>query len=236
MTTVTTLKQMDPQAMQQLIIEYWYRTMMNDTSKSIADITMIIIAFGKLEKLKFNAKWMSPDSFTLKHDDTMALKCVKGNRWIMPDIEPVKKGKVCWRVKMINPKKGWFFWGISPKKVFDTIWTYDDGSIRGICPNKGFRPRQNFRHNNSDLDPQKFGNCEIDIFLDLDSNELRMCVVGKYENIKYANEAIWYDIEENDGWVPHFNFTYYSQLDQSIQIYRIPLQWYGKEAIIDWND
>ena len=88
-----------------LIIECWYRTNMVDSSISIADISIadivnIVIVYLKLRKLKFSKEWMSKDSFILMHDNTMAMKTIKGDKWILPDIEPVKEGKVCWRVKV----------------------------------------------------------------------------------------------------------------------------------------
>ena len=84
----------------ELIIEYWYRITINDSTISIVDIINIILEYAKLEILKFNKKWMAKNAFTLKYGATMAIKCIKGNRWIMAHIDPVKYGKVCWRVKV----------------------------------------------------------------------------------------------------------------------------------------
>ena len=73
---------------------------MPDSNVSILDIITIIIKYSKLTKLKFSTAWMSKGSFKLIHDNTMAMKTGKRNKYILLDIEPVKEGKVCWRVKV----------------------------------------------------------------------------------------------------------------------------------------
>ena len=137
---------------------------------------------------------------------------------------------------MINPTKGWFFWGIGPKKQFG-YHSYDDASVRGIGANIGFRPHADSRHNDSDLNPSTFGNCEVDILLDLDSKEMRMCIVGKKDsNENCTQEAIWHDMDVSNGWIPHFNFGYSQIRDQKIQIVQVPFNWYGQAAMIEWDE
>ena len=86
---------------QRLVIEYWYRTVMDDSSISISDIIGIILDYADdFEMLKFSKEWMSAGAFTLKYDNTMAIKTIKWNKWIMPDIEPITEGKVCWRINV----------------------------------------------------------------------------------------------------------------------------------------
>ena len=135
---------------------------------------------------------------------------------------------------MISPVDEWFFWGISPKKTFiDDHSSYTDKEVRGVCQYRSY----NGRHNKSDLDPTKFGNCEVDMLLDLDNKEFRLCIVGKLESDKeYTEEAILYDIKVFDGLVPHFNFDSFKTETQKIQIAKIPLEWHGKESIVDWDD
>ena len=138
---------------------------------------------------------------------------------------------------MINPGKDWFFWAISSKKSNFNSASYNEKEVIGICANNCYEPSQ-CRHNNAKFDPSKFGNCEIDIYLDLDIHELRMCIVGKKENDeKYAQEAVWYNISNinKSGWVPHFNFDYYSARTQYIQIAKIPVEFYGTQEDIQWN-
>ena len=87
---------------QKLIIEYWYRLSQNDAEISIADIINVILEYAEnFEILKFSQNWMYTDAFTLE-DDTMATKSVEHNKWIMPDIEPVKEGQACWRVNVMS--------------------------------------------------------------------------------------------------------------------------------------
>lgn len=133
---------------------------------------------------------------------------------------------------MINPKDGWFFWAIGPKKSYDDDHSYNDKQLRGVCQSRTY----NGRHNTSDFDAAKFGNCEVDMLLDLDKKEFKLCIVGKLESDeKYTQEAILYDIEVLDGLVPHFNFDSYKKDVQKIQVAKVPIEWYGKEAIVDWD-
>ena len=135
---------------------------------------------------------------------------------------------------MINPERGWFFWGVGPKRKF-TDHSYLDESIRGICAGNVYEP-YNCKHNGGKFDASKFGNCEVDMYLDLDKKELRMSVVGKDEkDSKYAQEAIWYGVSNDSGWVPHFNFSAYFRQSQKVQIAKVPLEWYGKPAKVEWN-
>ena len=65
------------------------------------DITSIIIEYADdFEMLKFSEKWMSANCFQLKHGYTMAIKIVEENKWVLPDTEPAKEGKVCWRINV----------------------------------------------------------------------------------------------------------------------------------------
>ena len=138
---------------------------------------------------------------------------------------------------MINPDKRWCFRGISAKKSNFNPWSYADREVVGISDDYDYKPVGS-KHNKAKFDPSKFGNCEIDMFLDLDVGELRMCVVGKHgSDEKHAQEAIWQNISNISalGWVPHFNFDYYTAAVQRIRIARIPIELYGKETLMDWN-
>ena len=129
---------------------------------------------------------------------------------------------------MINPENGWFYWGISTKKAFQYN-SYIHDQVRSY----GDWERED---NEADFLPEKFGNCEVDMLLDLKKKELRMCIVGKLEsNEEHTQEAILYDIEVFNGLVPHFNFDAYKVDSQSIQVADIPIEWYGMEAKIEWK-
>ena len=63
-----------------------------------------------------------------------------------------------------------------------------------------------------------------------------MCIVGKLESKeKHTQEAILYDVKVFNGLVPHFNFDAYKKDLQSIQVARVPIEWYGKDAKIGWK-
>ena len=137
---------------------------------------------------------------------------------------------------MTNPKGNWCFWGVSAKKKYN-MHSCGDETVMGIDASHIFLP---FNCNNNDalFDPSTFRNCEIDMYLDLDANEFRMCIVGKQEGGEPdADEAIWYNISSNNklGWVPHFNFSYDVVETQKIQIATIPVSFYGKKTKIQWN-
>ena len=91
---------------QKVVIEYWFRMMMKDVTISISDIISIILKYSQpFELLQFNKEWMSIEddkpAFALSHNDTMATKVVRNCQcWILADIEPVKEGKVCWRINV----------------------------------------------------------------------------------------------------------------------------------------
>ena len=135
--------------------------------------------------------------------------------------------------QMINPEKDWFFWGIGPKISDYSHSSYIDEWVRGICARNAYKPWK-WKNNGAKFDPSEFGNCEIDIYLDLDARELRMCIVGVNGDNQFAEEAISYNISTNEGYVPHFNFASASVDSQRIQVARIPLDWCGKKAKIEW--
>ena len=88
-------------AVYQLVIEYWFRTAMNNLDISLSDIITIIVDYADtFEILTFSKEFMADRAFELQHNNTIASKVVHGNRWILTDIEPVKDGQVCWRINV----------------------------------------------------------------------------------------------------------------------------------------
>ena len=86
---------------QRMVIEYWYRTSQNDPAISILDIITIILEYADtFEILKFSEDWMAYNAFIFKHAKTMAIKKTDGNKWVLPDTEPITKGKTCWRINV----------------------------------------------------------------------------------------------------------------------------------------
>ena len=87
----------------QCVIKYWYRiTKSNHESAiSIADLIGIIIQYSEAaELLIFNEKYMEENVFKYMHDNTMAIKIREGNNYVVPDIEPITEGQICWRVRV----------------------------------------------------------------------------------------------------------------------------------------
>ena len=89
-----------------LVIEYWFRMSIKGSMISISDIITIMLEYAPtFELLTFNNQWMSKrddePAFTLKYNNTMAAKAIKDCQgWILADVEPVKEGKICWRLNV----------------------------------------------------------------------------------------------------------------------------------------
>ena len=84
-----------------IVIEYWYRMLIGNSSVSMIDISKIIIAYADVfEILTFSKEFMSRNAYKLKYDNQMAIKTVEGNNWVISNTEPVSKGKVCWRINV----------------------------------------------------------------------------------------------------------------------------------------
>ena len=87
-----------------------------------------------------------------------------------------------------------------------------------------------------DIEPSKQDSLSlIDIHLDCEKGQLRLCVVG---NCDSQHEAILNglnEFENKKGWVPHFNFGNVA-FDTEIRLAKIPNSWYGKHStIIKWE-
>ena len=87
----------------QLVIGYWYRAAKSnhDSAMLIADLINIIIEYSEAaEILSFNKEFMEDNVFKFMHDNTMAIKIQQGNNYVIPDIEPITEGQICWRIKV----------------------------------------------------------------------------------------------------------------------------------------
>ena len=74
---------------------------------------------------------------------------------------------------------------------------------------------------------------EIDIYLDLEANQLKICLVGELSEDKEVK--IWgfeHETKSESGWVPHFNI-YWS--DTKLRLARIPIEWYGLPKDIEFE-
>ena len=141
---------------------------------------------------------------------------------------------------MTNPQRDWCFWAVSAKEKRFQAHSYYDHPVYGVynvSHGTVFTPKS-CKVNITKFDPSKFGNCEIDLYLDCELKQFKMCIVGqdsKDIDDERAREAIWNDVDTDEGLVPHFNFSSDSTGSQKVQIARVSLSWYGKKMNIQWH-
>ena len=130
----------------------------------------------------------------------------------------------------INPNKSWFMWAVSRKQIFtDLSYKF----AWGISYDNQWFPWHNTLigiANNNNIDLYHFDNskCEVDLLLDVDKGELKICLVGQKSKDKEAiMSGIKYPDNENQGFVPHINFGS-SYVPIKVQIAKIPIEWYGE--------
>ena len=127
-------------------------------------------------------------------------------------------------------------WAVSKKEIFEN-WSYNhswgvafDGTHSQWFPWDSSL-RNNRRHNDVNLKHLRCDKCEVDLLLDCDKRELRICKVGDNEkekeaiisNIRYSKE----EEEQPIGFVPHMNLGTSATLPIQIQIAKIPAEYYG---------
>merc|ERR1712154_307016 len=187
--------------------------------------------------LAFSTKFKSISGLELSDDNRCVtriptnVKQYAAHRYIIPDVEPVFKGKHCWRVQTINPNTGWIFWGISTPDIF-TNCSYDKAfGIAAVYHQQWFpwssELKANVKHNDITMGHFKMEKGEVDILFDVDKRELNICVVGQCEKEKEAK--IWnvrYPDDDKYGWVPHINIY---ALRAEARIAKIPIEWYGEK-------
>eukprot|EP00483_Globobulimina_turgida_P002040 UN02042 len=189
-----------------LLLSYWLRTIIKNELISMKDIIQTALAFyPEIEVLKFSTTFK--DKFLALSDDN---KCVTSNdmchKYIVVDIAPVKHGVHCWRAKIQkNQSTDWLLCGVSEKKAFSK---YSYTKVYGIARNRWYPKDQNkfeyFKfHNNISIDHFNRTNLEIDILLNVDKRELKLCVVGLCDKEKEA--LLWNLDQTKNGYVPHFN-------------------------------
>ena len=198
----------------------------------------------KYEILTWSEKYKSEDTLILSDDN----KCVTRKmgseninfQWILCDTKPVHSGIHCWRVKQINPNSGWVTFGVSAVQMFhkdgfryNNMWgvTFNDcwyGNGRHL-----YHPQHKDERNNAYLYNFK-NDGEIDIYLDCDKREMKLCIVGivdkapKNNSLKTTQEAKLSKIEQNSktGWVPFINTG--TPCGQILRIAKILPEWYGE--------
>ena len=184
------------------------------------------------EILKWSKKLKNGKEMELSDDN----KCLSKNQnspflSIVCDTKPVYKGIHCWRIKQINKGRAWVTFGVSEKRKFNegvaqnTVWGiaynqcwYAEGHKHSYSLHKKY-------HNQAQLSHFNQSN-EIDIYLDCDKGEMKLCVVGECVDEKEA-QFFNMPINAKHGWVPHINSNHSGF---SLRIAKIFPKMYGKKC------
>ena len=187
------------------------------------------------EILTFSDELKSKDGIQLSHDKTYAIKKSVGHKYVLTASDPVFTGIHCWRVLSLNPQRSWMMWAVSRKEVFQD-YSYD--FAWGISyDNQWFPWDHDLQGNgvvNNEIDLHHFHKekCQVDILLDVDKKELKICLVGECSQDKEAKITnISYLDNTDKGFVPHLNIGSTSKDDPiKVQIAKIPIEWYGQQC------
>ena len=107
-----------------------------------------------------------------------------------------------------NPKRGYLQLGVSAKRMFHDT-DMNAPTVYGIARHNGrtgnyYKPTNHEYRNDIDLAHFLQKRCAVDILLNADVGEMRLCVVGIVDD---DHEALIFNMPINQkcpGWVPHF--------------------------------
>ena len=133
-----------------------------------------------------------------------------------------------------NPKKVWFCWGIAAKRSING-YAYNDDSFYGVTTYNQWRANgSGIDQDNFDIEPFKFEQGEVDIFLDATNGIFKLCVVGmKGEDKEIVIEGL-YKSQNNDGWVPNIVFGS-GAVEEEARVCEIDSDLYGEQFDIAWD-
>eukprot|EP01084_Bolivina_argentea_P227717 384634_1 len=235
-----------------LVYGYWRSYCKMLSVQSYKDVVHLCVSFycTWFKILKWNTIHYTNNILTL-NDNNKCVKRLDGSNehaYILANIDPVKDGIHCWRIKTVHKEAEWIAYGVSPMKEFENE-SPDDPSMFGIAYNHCWfgdnDPSEEFiKCNGSNLMVFCFElNCEIDLLLDVDNGILRLGMVtdrsyrDKCVNMEeickdtnkqiFKDEAILWGLPTNDkckGWVPHCNIL---SDGAELRIAEIDIQIYG---------
>ena len=122
-------------------------------------------------------------------------------------------------------------WAVSRRKIFSNLSYREAFGIS--CGNQWFpwgEMMDSARNNKIRLNHFDKKQLEVDLLLDIDKKELRICVVGKKGKDKEAVISnVEYPDKQNKGFVPHINFGGSGQLQSvKVRIVKLPVDLYGE--------
>ena len=143
--------------------------------------------------------------------------------------------------QMLNPKGDWFALGIIAKKECNMNAAYDSKTFYGASTADQWWLNGGYGSNREEIKKREniysfvyVKDGEIDIYVNNETNQLKMCLVGaSYENKEVVIDGI--DKSGNkDGWVPSISFGY-SATSIRVRICSIDVECYGQSMDIDWG-
>ena len=198
-----------------IVWQYWLRTIINNDSITIKDITQIIIDYyNPTQVLQWSRKLKSKDdNYKAFHfsDEDKCVEMVSGRndyRWISPDIEPVYQGIHCWRVNVNHTKPqskgGFIVFGVSPPNP-DLDDRKGEEDVWGVTCNNYWYPTDHIHDKGtSNCDHLYRKHFEVDILLDLQQQTLKIGIVGESgDEHQYEFKGIG-KTNKFGAWLPHF--------------------------------
>eukprot|EP01084_Bolivina_argentea_P239194 402044_1 len=196
----------------------------NDIIEMIA--LFYVPIFELLQFVKISTISDEDNNLTLE-DNRFLVKshAYRWNLFVLADIEPIMDGIHCFRVynkHKTSTGRCYLMWMVSQCNNKYVTHSYDDKCCYGISYSEWFsRGHQEKKNNGASLDQFKKNEIEVDILLDLEKEELRICVVGNKEQ----EAKIWPVPKCKAGYKPHLHLV-----DVDItRLCRIPVNWYGLE-------
>merc|ERR1712228_644088 len=212
------------------IINHWFRLLINN-AMSIDDICRVILDYYISCIMLFSTTYKSKQGWKLSDDNqTVTRIAIGGNpweikKWILADTDILFEGVHCWRIQIINPKKGWLSIGVSQQNMDDlNNKAFGNKYVWAIGLNNNWYPSQNVIRCDTKKE-FRLEYVELDILLDLDSKKLKICRVDDKDEIV---ETIMTNAPENDkGWVPYFNAHYEGAVNCQMRAIFIDTNDYG---------
>ena len=173
--------------------------------------------------LQFSAKYKSTH---MRLSDSR--RCINpkdaGHCYALCDIEPVKRGRRCWRFSTTNPDRGWILYGVSGKKK------HKDSSyevVFGMANCDQWFPyssdQVDYQHHNdvSTWFLSRERHCEVDMRLDVKKRQIEWCLVGDADR---RRPKLFKLPRTAHGWVPHINIH---DVTTKIRMASIPTDLFG---------
>mmetsp|Transcript_31515 Transcript_31515/g.51028 ORF Transcript_31515/g.51028 Transcript_31515/m.51028 type:complete len:262 (-) Transcript_31515:64-849(-) len=239
------------------IIEHWFRNVMDKHMQfiSITNVSSLIAEYCKIgRRIAFSTIFKSDHGLKLTENNECVEKISQLSHgytaWILADIKPVSSGVHCWRVAMDNPKRDYIIIGVSAQKRFgnesynetDYLWGYAGYTNAWYAAHAG----RSYTHGKCQFSdvmsisttPFVKENVVIDVYLDCDRHELKICLIESMHQFLPYDKQIelisTYKVDTVDKtdadacFVPHFNI-HRDATGLTLRVWQISPWWYRKK-------